>query len=78
MFKSRLLSVTRPPAKSIVGIHDPISVSYLSQIRVCLSKLNFHKCKHIVKDTISPMCPTDDGIEDTDLCRFALHLISQR
>ena len=31
-----------------------------------LSKLNFHKFKHNFRDTINPMCTTNDGIEDTD------------
>ena len=66
MFKTKLLSIIRPPAKSIFGLHDPIDLSYLSQIRVGLSKLNCHKFKHNFKDTIHPMCPTNDGIEDTE------------
>ena len=32
----------------------------------CLSKLNFHKFKHNFRDTVNPMCPTNDGIEDTE------------
>ena len=39
---------------------------YLTQLRVGLSKLNFHKFKHNFRDTINPMCPTSDGIEDTE------------
>ena len=35
-------------------------------MRVGLSKLNFHKFKHNFRDTINPMCPTNDGIEDTE------------
>ena len=70
-FKSKLLSIIRPPAKPVFGIHDPLGLSYLSQIRVGLSKLNFHKFKHNFKDTINPMCPTNDGIEDTE--HFLLH-----
>ena len=41
-------------------------LSYLTQLRVGLSKLNFHKFKHNFRDTINPMCPTSDGIEDTE------------
>ena len=41
-------------------------MSYLTQLRVGLSKLNFHKFKHNFRDTINPMCPTSDGIEDTE------------
>ena len=66
MFKTKLISIIRPPAKSIFGIHDPLGLSYLSQLRVGLSKLNFHKFKHNFMDTINPMCPTNDGIEDTE------------
>ena len=66
VFKKKLLSIPRPPARSIFGIHDPIGLSYLTQLRVGLSKLNFHKFKNNFKDTINPMCPTNDGIEDTE------------
>ncbi len=66
IFKKRLLSIIRPPAKSVFGIHDPVGLSYLTQLRVGLSKLNFHKFKHNFRDTINPMCPTNDGIENTE------------
>ena len=66
VFKNKLLSIIRPPAKSFFGIHDPLGLSYLSQLRVCLSKLNFHKFKHNFKDTLNPLCPNNDGIEDTE------------
>ena len=62
----KLLSKIRPPAKSVFGIDNPAGLSYLSQIRVGLSKLNFHKFNHNVRDTVNPMCPTNDGIEDTE------------
>ena len=60
------MSIIRPPAKSVFGIHDPKGLPYLTQLRVGLGKLNFHKVKHNFRDTISPMCPTNDGIEDTE------------
>ena len=66
VFKKKLLSIIRPPAKSVFGIHDPLGLSYLTQIRVGLSKLSFHKFIHNFRDTIDPMCPTNDGIEDTE------------
>ena len=65
-FKAKLLSIIRPTAKSLFGIFDPIGLSYLLQIRIGLSKLNFHKFKHNFRDTINPMCSTNDGIEDTE------------
>ena len=66
VFKKKLLSIIRPPAKSVFGIHDPMGLSHLTQLRVGLSKLNFHKFRHNFKDTINPMCPTNDGVEDTE------------
>ena len=67
VFKKKLLSIIRPPpAKSVFGFHDPKGLSYLTQLRFGLSKLNFHKFKHNFRDTINPMCPTSDGIEDTE------------
>ena len=65
-FKTKLLSKIRPLPKSVFRIHDPTGLSYLTQLRVGLSKLNFHKFKHIFRDTINPMCPTNDVIEDTE------------
>ena len=61
IFKKKFLSIIRPPpppAKSVFA--------YLTQLRVGLSKLNFHEFKHNFRDTINPLCPTSDGIEDTE------------
>ena len=67
IFKKKLLSKIRPPpAKSAFGIHDPIGLSYLIQLRVGLGKLKVHKFKHNFRDTINPMCPSNDGIESTE------------
>ena len=66
VFKKKLFSIIKPPAKSVYGIHDPKGVAYLTQLRVGLSKLNCHKFKHNFKDTINPMCQVNDGIEDTE------------
>ena len=61
-----LLWIIRPPAKAVFGFYDPVGVSYLTQIRLGLSKLNLHKFLHNFKDTVNPMCPTNDGIEDVE------------
>ncbi len=66
VFKKRLFALIRPPSKRIYNIHDPKRLSILTQLRVGLSKLNFHKFKHNFNDTFSPMCPINDGIEDTE------------
>ena len=73
VFKKQLIGLIRPPAKSVYGIHDPKRLSILTQLRVGLSKLNFHKFKHNFRDTVNPLCLISDGIEDTEhfllLCR---------
>ena len=66
VFKRRILSIIGPSTKSVFGIHDPKGLSHLTQLRVGLSKLNFHKFQHNFRDTINPMCPSNDGIEDTE------------
>ena len=66
VFKKKLFSMIRPSAGPLYGIHNPKGVAYLTQLRLGLSKLNFHKFKHNVKDTINPMCPVNDGVEDAE------------
>ena len=70
IFKKKLISIIRPPAKSVFGIHDPIGLSYLTQLRVGLSKLCFHKFRHNFRDSVNPMCPSNDGIERNTFCCF--------
>ena len=53
-----------PKVATALGIHDPIGLSYLAQRRVGLSRLNFQEFMHDFRDTVSPMCLTNDGIED--------------
>ena len=43
-----------------------MGLGYLFQLRIGLSKLNFHKFNHNFRDTVNPMGPTNDGIEDTE------------
>ena len=66
VLKKCFLSIIHSPAKSVFGIHDPIGLSYLNQLRVGLSKLNLHEFKHNFRDTVNPMRPTSDVIEDTE------------
>ena len=65
-FKTKLLSKICPLPKSVFQIHDITGLAYLTQLRVGLSKFNFHKFKHNFRDTINPMCHTNNGIEDTE------------
>ena len=38
----------------------------ITQLRVDLSKLNYHEFNRDFRDTTNPMCSTNDGIEDTE------------
>ena len=66
IFKKKLLLKIRPVHNSVYGIYNPKGISYLTQVRVGLSKLKYHKFKHNFVDTVSPMCPANDGIENTE------------
>ena len=55
VFTSKLLSIIRHPAKSVFDFYDPLGISYITQLRVGLSKLNPHKFEHNFKDTVIPM-----------------------
>ena len=48
------------------GIHDPKGLAILTQSRVGLSKLSFHKFRNNFRDAIDPMFPSNDGVEDTE------------
>ena len=62
VFKKQLPGLICPPSKSFYGIHDPKSLSLLTQLRVGLSKLNFHKFRHKFRDALNPLCLINDGI----------------
>ena len=63
--KGHVLSFSPPKNKSIFGVHDPIGLRYLFQLRVSLSPLRSHKGRHNTVDTPSDICHCDQGIENT-------------
>ena len=77
IFKKKLGSQIRPPQNFVYGIHNQKGVAYLTQLRVGLSKLNFHKFKHNFKDTINPPCPTNDGKEDIEHFLLICHSFNE-
>ena len=56
------------------GIHNPKRLATLTQLSVGLSELNYHKFRHYFNTTLNPLCPINDGIEDTE--HFQLHCSS--
>ena len=61
------------PSKKVYNIHDLKGLSILRQHRVGLRKLNFHKFKHNFSDTLNPLCPINDGIEDNEHFLLLFH-----
>ena len=53
IFKKHINSFFRPETRSIFGIHDPLGLKYLFQLRVGLSPLRSHKWRHNFADTPS-------------------------
>ena len=66
MFKKKILAIIRPSPKLVFGVYDPKGKSILTQLRVILSTLNCHKFKHNFRNTLNPLCPINDGIENTE------------
>ena len=76
VFKNHILSLIRPKKKCIFGIHDPLGLRYLFQLRMGLSFLRCHKKCHNFIDSPFDKCLYKQGIEDTNhflfLCPFLL------
>ena len=71
ILKCHINSLICPKAKSIFGVHDPLGLRYLFQLRVDLSPLRKHKMRHNFVDTPSDKCICDHGIEDTNHFLFS-------
>ena len=69
-FKVSIHSLIRPSPKSIFDIHEPMGIKWLYQLRVGLSSLYEHKCKHNFRDTPSDNCDVCNRIENFDLGIF--------
>ena len=71
ILKKHINNFFRPNTRSIFGIHDPVGLRYLFQLRVSLSPLRSHKWGHNFIDTPSEICRCNQGIEDTDHFLFS-------
>ena len=69
-FKTHITTFFRPKAKSIFGIHDPLGVRYLFQLRVSLSPLRSHKKRYKFIDTPSDICHCNQAVEETSHFMF--------
>ena len=71
ILKKHINNFFRPNTRSIFGIHDPVGLRYLFQLRVSLSPLRSHKWGHNFIDTPSEICRCNQGIEDTNHFLFS-------
>ena len=71
IFKAGINRIICTIPKQAYCIHDPKGLALLTQLRVGLSALSFHKFRHNFNDTLNPPCPINDGSEDTE--HFLLH-----
>ena len=69
--KDHILSLIRPVRKAVFGIHDPMHIRHIFQLRVGLSHLRSHKKHHNFVDTPTDKCLCKQGVEDTR--HFLLH-----
>ena len=77
--KDHVLSLVRPVNKSIFGVHDPLDLRYLFQLRVRLNPLRSHKSRHNFIDTPSDICHCKQGVEDTShFLFFCSSYVTQR
>ena len=71
IFKANISRIIRTTPKQVYGIHNPKRLATLTQLHVGLSELNYRKFMHNVNTTINPLCPINEGVEDTE--HFLLH-----
>ena len=71
ILKNHIISLLRPEAKSTFGIHYPLGLRYLFQLRVGLSPLRCHKRRHNFIDTPSDICHCNQDLEDTNHFLFS-------
>ena len=71
IFKSRILSLIRPPQSNVYNIFDPIDLKLLTHLRLGFSHLKEHKFRHNFQDCLNPLCLCSLDIEDT--IHYLLH-----
>ena len=65
LFKKSILGLIRPNERSVFGIHDPIGLKFIFQLRLGLSPLKCHKRRHNFADTPCDRCDCGCSPEDT-------------
>ena len=61
LFRKRILEFIRP--SSIFNIPNSLGLTYLTKLRVGLSRLRKHKFRHNFRDSLNPICNYGNAIE---------------
>ena len=77
IFKSKLLSFTRPLKSNVYNIFDPIGLKLLTRLRLGFSHLNEHRFRHNFQHCMNPLCPCSLEIEETSHYLLHCHHFSQ-
>ena len=70
-FDGQRTALFRPEFKHMLGLHDPIGLQYLFQLRLSLSPSRNHKKCHGFIDTPSDICHYNQSIENTSRFIFS-------
>ena len=71
IFSNLLLKIGSPIQNSILNVHDPVGIKYLTRLRLGLSHLNEHKFRHNFKDCLNPLCSC--SLEVETVIHYFLH-----
>ena len=55
-FRKKLPSLIKPTKNMTFSIYDPLRIKLLNKLRVNVSHLNEHKCRHKFAETLNPIC----------------------
>ena len=76
VLKKHILSLMRPKKKSIFGVHDPLGLRYLFQLRVGLSSFRYDKNAILIPLLINVFI--NQGIEDNNHFLFLSSFATRR
>ena len=57
--------------KQCIFCRNSEGVKYITRLRLAFSRLQYHKFKHLIQDTLNQLCTCSLEVETT--CHFLLH-----
>ena len=71
VFKKSILNFICSSPNSIFNCHNPKAVKFITQLRLGLSHLRYHKFKHNFQDSVNPLC--NCGLITETTSHYLLH-----